>query len=94
MTKTGLICGVIWIAAGSVPCALVAADKVDLNVVNQIRNEEFQNSKVMEHLRYLSDLYGPRLTASPEFKEAADWALGRLKEYGLENVHAEKSPWR
>ena len=89
MTKTGLICGVIWIA-GILPSALVAADKVDLNVVNEIRNEEFQNSKVMEHLRYLSDLYGPRLTASPEFHQAADWALGRLKEYGLENVHAEK----
>ncbi len=38
----------------------------------------------------LSDLYGPRLTGSPEFGEAADWAVGRLKEYGLTNVHTEK----
>jgi carboxypeptidase Q len=67
-----------------------AADSVDLAVVNRIKAEEFQNSKVMETLQNLSDRYGPRLTGSPEFKEAADWALKRLQEYGLENAHLEK----
>jgi len=69
---------------------IVAADQVDLAVVNKIKAEEFEHSKVMEHLEYLTDVYGPRLTASPEFNEAADWALKRLKEYGLENAHLEK----
>ena len=67
-----------------------AADSVDLAVVNRIKAEEFQNSKVMETLQSMSDRYGPRLTGSPEFKEAADWALKRLEEYGLENAHLEK----
>ncbi len=67
-----------------------AADAVDLNVINRIKAEAFEHSKVMEHLQYLSDVYGPRLTASPEFKEAGDWALKRLQEYGLENAHFEK----
>jgi carboxypeptidase Q len=67
-----------------------AADSADLAVVNRIKAEEFQNSKVMETLQNLSDRYGPRLTGSPEFKEAADWALKRLQEYGLENPHLEK----
>ena len=70
--------------------AASAADPVDLAVVNRIKAEEFQNSKVMEILQNISDRYGPRLTGSPEFKEAADWALERLKEYGLENAHLEK----
>ncbi len=70
--------------------AACAADPVDLAVVNRIKAEEFQNSKVMETLQNLSDHYGPRLTGSPEFKEAADWALKRLEEYGLENAHLEK----
>jgi carboxypeptidase Q len=70
--------------------AASAADSVDLAVVNRIKAEEFQNSKVMEILQNISDHYGPRLTGSPEFKEAADWALERLKEYGLENAHLEK----
>src|SRR5450755_4761150 len=67
-----------------------AADAVDLAVVNQIKSEAFEHSKVMDHLQNLSDVYGPRLTGSAEFKEAADWALKRLQEYGLQNGHLEK----
>jgi carboxypeptidase Q len=69
---------------------LIPAAAADLAVVGQIKAEAFEHSKVMEHLQFLSDRYGPRLTASPEFKEAADWALQRLQEYGLENGHLEK----
>ena len=68
----------------------VAADSVDLAAVNRIKAEAFEHSQVMDTLELLTDRYGPRLTASPEFKEAADWATGRLKEYGLENVHQEQ----
>jgi carboxypeptidase Q len=70
--------------------AASAADPADLAVINRIKAEEFQNSKVMDILQNISDRYGPRLTGSPEFKEAADWAVKRLGEYGLENVHLEK----
>jgi hypothetical protein len=75
-------------------CVLLAApafpQERDLNVVNRIRTEEFDRSKVMDTMAWLTDRYGPRLTASPEFLEAANWAVNRLKEYGLENVHMEK----
>jgi len=66
------------------------ANTVDLAVIGQIKAEAIEHSKVMEHLQLLSDRYGPRLNASPEFKEAADWALKRLQEYGLENGRLEK----
>lgn len=69
---------------------LSAADSVDLAVVNRIKAEAFENSKVMDTLHLLTDRYGPRLTGSPEFKEAADWAAKRLGEYGLANPHLEK----
>ncbi len=62
-----------------------------LEVVGKIKAEAFDRSQVMDTLENLSDLYGPRLTASPEFQQAADWAMGRLKEYGISNVHGE--PW-
>jgi|SRR5271165_4451071 len=68
---------------------LAAADTVDLAVVNRIKSEAFERSKVMDTLEQLTDRYGPRLTASPEFQEAADFAAARLKEYGLESVHLE-----
>ncbi len=38
----------------------------------------------------LTDRYGPRLTNSPQFRRAGDWAVGQLKEWGLSNVHLEK----
>ena len=50
----------------------------------------FSNSKVMDHLFYLTDVYGPRLTNSPGYMQAADWAVKRLKGYGLKNAHLEK----
>ena len=64
-------------------------DHVDLSVINRIKTEAFANSQVMDTLSWLSDRYGPRLTGSPQAQEAADWAVTRLKGYGVANVHLE-----
>jgi len=66
-------------------------EPADLSVVHRIKTEAFENSKVMDHEFYLTDVYGPRLTNSPNYKAAGDWVMKRLKEYGLTNVHEE--PW-
>jgi hypothetical protein len=71
-------------------CALPAASQVDLGTVDRIKTEAFERSKVMETLRNLSDVHGPRLTGSPGFEEAARWAMGELNGYGLQSVHLEK----
>ena len=71
--------------------ALCAEEAVDLAVVQRIKKEAFQNSKVMDHLFWLTDVYGPRLTGSPGFTVAANWAVKRLKEYGVEDAAIE--PW-
>ena len=68
-------------------------EKVDLDAVFRIKEEGMQRSKVMEITSYLTDVYGPRLTGSPNIKEAADWALQTMKEWGLANVHLEKWPF-
>jgi carboxypeptidase Q len=73
-------------------CALLAEAEVntaELAVVGQIKDEAFTHSQVMDTLWNLTDVYGPRLTASPEFNQAADWAMNRLKSYGVQNVHEE-----
>ena len=86
----------LWTGLAAVAClvaatvAISAEEKVDLTIVNRIKSEAFQNSQVMDHLFYLADVYGPRLTNSPGHREAAEWVMKRLKEYGLENVHLEK----
>jgi hypothetical protein len=65
-------------------------DKPDLNVIHRIKAESLSNSKVMDTMFYLTDVYGPRLTNSPNHYAAGEWAVKRLEEYGLVNVHLEK----
>jgi len=68
---------------------LVAQDSVDLDAVHRIREEALQNSQVMDHLFYLTDVSGSRLTNSPGFFSAADWVVKRLGEWGI-SAHQEK----
>jgi hypothetical protein len=66
-------------------------EKVDLNTIHRIKEEALgRNSKVMDHMFYLTDVNGPRLNNSKGYRAAGDWAVKRLKEYGLANVHLEK----
>lgn len=65
---------------------LSAQEHVDLEVIQRIKQEAFEHSKVMDHLFWLSDVYGPRLTGSPGFTAAAKWAVERLKSYGIDNA--------
>ena len=44
----------------------------------------------MDHVGWLSDVYGPRLTGSPGFEQAADWAMKRLTDWGLGQRAARK----
>jgi carboxypeptidase Q len=68
-------------------------EKLDLDAVYRIKEEGLQRSKVMEIESYLTDVYGPRLTGSPNMKEAADWTTRTMREWGLANVHLESWPF-
>jgi carboxypeptidase Q len=67
----------------------LAEERVDLDAVYRIKSEALQDSKVMEHLFYLTDVYGPRVTNSPGFFAAADWVVKQLEEWGIP-AHLEK----
>jgi hypothetical protein len=75
----------------ALPATAQQAEPVDLGVLNQIKWEAFNNSQVMDHLFYLSEVYGPRVTNSANHRAAAEWAVKRLESFGLKNVHLE--PW-
>jgi carboxypeptidase Q len=66
-------------------------EKIDTTVMNQIRKEGLQNSKVMDIAFHLTDASGPRLTASPGFMRAANYAKDQLTQWGL--VNAMLDPW-
>jgi carboxypeptidase Q len=77
-------------AAAVLPAVVAGQEKVDLPVVNKIRHEAFENSKVMEHLSTLSDVYGGRLAGSSSYRKAAEWTVKALKEWGLADAGLEK----
>jgi hypothetical protein len=73
------------------PLFAVAQERVDLPAIHRIKAEAFgTNSKAMDYLFYLTDVYGPRLANSPNYKTAGDWAVKVLNENGLANVKQEK----
>lgn len=83
---------IIWLVSIWLLTSLVLAQEpIDWHIVARIKVEGFQNSQVMETLSYLTDVYGPRLTGSPNLKAASQWAREKLREWGLANAHLE--PW-
>jgi len=61
------------------------------SVYDQIRAEETNNSKAMWIIHEIADVYGPRLTGTPNLRHAQDWAVETMKSWGLANAHLE--PW-
>ena len=55
----------------------------------RIKDEGMNRSQVMQTLSYLSDVIGPRLTASPNAKRANEWTRDTLGKWGLQNAHLE-----
>jgi hypothetical protein len=74
---------------GAALAAHAAEEPVDLDMVNRIRDEGLNRSKVMETAAHLTDRIGPRLTNSPQAREALEWTRTRLAEWGLANAHLE-----
>lgn len=66
-------------------------EKPDMATINKIKEEGSKDSKVMDIAFHLTDVSGPRLTASPGFMRAATWAKDQLTQWGL--VNAQLEPW-
>jgi carboxypeptidase Q len=68
-----------------------AQEKIDRDINWKIRREATDNSQIMRTLHFLTDVYGPRLTGSPNLKAAQDWVVTETTKWGLKNAHLE--PW-
>ncbi len=60
-------------------------------MLDRIKDEGMDRSKVMETAFYLTDVSGPRLAGSPGLKRAQDWAVNSLKTWGM--VNAKREAW-
>jgi hypothetical protein len=81
-------------AAGTAEAPVASAnDTPDYNAIYKIKDEGFNRSQVMEIESYLTDVYGPRVTNSPNVRAAGEWTMGKMKEWQLANVHEETWPF-
>ena len=70
--------------------APASTQPLDHQVLAAIREEGLRGSQVMDHVSWLSDVYGPRVTGTPAIEEAGRWAMQTMRRWGLANVHAER----
>src|SRR4030095_6519670 len=64
-------------------------EKLDMDMIQKIRQEGLNNSKVMDIAFRLTDGSGPRLTNSPGYYRAANWAVAEMKKWGLDKANLE-----
>ena len=57
-----------------------AQERVDQAAIDKIKAEGLQRSQVMETASWLTDVFGARLTGSPNIKAAGEWAAKKLTE--------------
>src|SRR5687767_3621496 len=62
---------------------LRAQSAVDTAGTGTLIAEALDRSQVMENLRHLSDVIGPRLSGSPAMRRANEWTAERFRSYGL-----------
>jgi carboxypeptidase Q len=81
---------VCWLALVTSGLALGQTDSLlDRASLAKLRQEAFENSQAGPVFEMLTTTIGPRLTASPAHKRAAEFARERLARYGLENARLE-----
>ena len=66
------------------------SESLDLPTIARLRQEGYARSQVMDHIGWLADVYGPRMTGTPALARASEWAMKQMTAWGLENVHQEK----
>jgi hypothetical protein len=90
LTILPVFCAVA-VSIGALGLSAQAGDPVDYDALYKIKAEGLERSQVMDTVWWLTDMYGPRLTNSPQMRAAADWTTKKLSEWGMVNVKQE--PW-
>ena len=76
------------------PAAQTSQETIDKDVNARIRKEGMDNSQIMRTFHFLTDVYGPRLTGSPNHENAAKWAVQQMEQWGMTNGKLEPFAFR
>jgi carboxypeptidase Q len=66
------------------------APALDPATIARLRGEATTRSQVYEHVWWLSEVFGPRVTGTPALTRASEWAMQKFRDWGLANVHQER----
>ncbi len=89
--RSAFVPGLILCATLTWLASAAAQAEVDPDITARISREANASSQIMRMLHFLTDVYGPRLTGSPNLKAAGQWAIDTMASWGLVNGHLE--PW-
>jgi carboxypeptidase Q len=76
------------------PAAQATQERIDTEMNAKIRKEGWDNSQIMRTMHFLTDVYGPRLTGSPNHENAAKWAIQQMEKWGMTNGKLEPFEFR
>lgn len=66
-----------------------AQETIDASALQRIREEGLNHSQVDRIAHYITDVAGSRLTNSPGYIRASNWAVAEMKSWGLSNAHLD-----
>ncbi len=89
MLRKWIVPAVTFGLAIAAPAAQTATERIDTEMNARIRKEGMDNSQIMHTMHYLTDVYGPRVTGSPNHENAAKWAVAEMTKWGFKNGHLE-----
>ncbi len=73
----------------AIPATAQTTEPVDAAANALIRKHGLEQSRLDAYLQPMNDVWGQRLTGSPELDAASDWAAEELRKLGLVNVKKE-----
>jgi carboxypeptidase Q len=83
--------GLLMMGLAGVIATMAAQAQIDPGIGAKIRQEGMERSQILKTTHFLTDVYGPRLTGSPNHENAAKWAIKQMESWGMVNGHLE--PW-
>jgi carboxypeptidase Q len=85
--SSGLLALILFSFAISVSAQSIFEPSVDHEIVEQIKEQGLYNSQIMNMAGWLTDVFGPRLSNSPQLNRAHEWTQEQFREMGLSNIH-------
>ena len=68
----------------------IAQEPVDENINTIIRKHGMDESRVSDIASWITDVFGPRLTGSPQLDKATEWAVSTLHSWGMQNIQLDE----